>query len=458
MSKKKKTPRNQDQESILDFEVAKEMTIGQAVRKSEELEAGVHEDDNVLDKYIKQHRQEIEAGKFAATTQLIEENIEIGEKEDLEEVLDTEMPISDETDVPNSEIQDLDAEVSQAFSDEVVSDSKLEDELTEVTGDNASESEEKPKSNKKVLIGLVSVFAVAGIAATAYFTINRNQASRTTNDSNSQTSQKSSSNSSSSENKALKAFNSLYDLFFTDKNKLAIKNSSFANLEQLKTKLESLKNSKEYTVAKAKYENLVKQVSAIQAVNAQFETPVIKDGVLDTNAKVKSGATFTVTKTGNDNLDKLLSSAISQGKGQQTLASQGSQGASSADSPSSASQEAPVASADQSANTNAGIGQTSTGVALQRNLSRVPYNQALINDAANAAWSFNPGILENILQVSRERGYITGNQYIIEKVNIINGNGYYNLFKPDGTYLFSINCKTGYFVGNGSGYADALDY
>ena len=446
---------NQDQESILDFEVAKEMTIGQAVRKSEELEAGVHEDDNVLDKYIKQHRQEIEAGKFAATTQLTEENIEIKEKEDLEEVLDTEMPISDETDVPDSEIQDLDAEVSQAFSDEVVSDSRLEDELTEVADENDSESEEKPKSNKKVLIGLVSVFAVAGIAATAYFAINRNHATRTTSDSSSQTSQKTSSNSSSSENKALKAFNSLYDSFFTDKNKLAIKNSSFANLEQLKTKLESLKNSKEYTVAKAKYENLVKQVSAIQAVNAQFETPVIKDGVLDTNAKVKSGATFTVTKTGNDNLDKLLSSAISQGKGQQTLTSQG---ASSVDSPSSASQEAPVASADQSANTNAGIGQTSTGVALQRNLSRVPYNQALINDAANAAWSFNPGILENILQVSRERGYITGNQYIIEKVNIINGNGYYNLFKPDGTYLFSINCKTGYFVGNGPGYADALDY
>ena len=458
MSKKKKAPMNQEQESILDFEVAKEMTIGQAVRKSEELEAGVHEDDNVLDKYIKQHRQEIESVKFAATTQLTEENIEIEEKEDLEEVLDTEMSIIDETDVPDSEIQDLDAEVSQAFSDEVVSDSRLEDELTEVAEENASESEEKPKSNKKVLIGLVSAFAVTGIAATAYFTINRNQASRTASDSSSQTSQKTSSNSSSSENKALKAFNSLYDSFFTDKNKLAIKNSSFANLEQLKTKLESLKNSKEYTVAKAKYENLVKQVSAIQAVNAQFETPVIKDGVLDTNAKVKSGATFAVTKTGNDNLDKLLSSAISQGKGQQTLASQGSQGASSADSPSSASQEAPVASADQSANTNAGIGQTSTGVALQRNLSRVPYNQALINDTANAAWSFNPGILENILQVSRERGYITGNQYIIEKVNIINGNGYYNLFKPDGTYLFSINCKTGYFVGNGSGYADALDY
>ncbi len=30
------------------------------------------------------------------------------------------------------------------------------------------------------------------------------------------------------------------------------------------------------------------------------------------------------------------------------------------------------------------------------------------------------------------------------------------MFKPDGTYLFSINCKTGYFVGNGAGHSDAL--
>ena len=39
------------------------MTIGQANRKAEEIEAGVTEGDNVLDKYIKQHRAEIEAAK-----------------------------------------------------------------------------------------------------------------------------------------------------------------------------------------------------------------------------------------------------------------------------------------------------------------------------------------------------------------------------------------------------------
>ncbi len=77
----------------------------------------------------------------------------------------------------------------------------------------------------------------------------------------------------------------------------------------------------------------------------------------------------------------------------------------------------------------------------------MPYNQAAINDVNNPAWVFGDGILEKVLNIARKRGHITGNQYILERVNIINGNGYYNLFKPDGTYLFSINAKTGYFVG-----------
>ena len=52
------------QESILDFEEAKDLTVGQVKRKNEEVEAGVTDEDSILDKYIKQHREEIEAGKF----------------------------------------------------------------------------------------------------------------------------------------------------------------------------------------------------------------------------------------------------------------------------------------------------------------------------------------------------------------------------------------------------------
>ena len=105
------------------------------------------------------------------------------------------------------------------------------------------------------------------------------------------------------------------------------------------------------------------------------------------------------------------------------------------------------------------MGVSSAGVAVQRSASRVAYNQSAIDDSNNSAWDFCGWCLRTkFLATSRSRGYITGDQYILERVNIVNGNGYYNLYKPDGTYLFTLNCKTGYFVGNGSGHADDLDY
>ena len=52
------------QEPQFDFEDAKELTVGQAMRKNEEVEAGVLPGDSILDKYVKQHKDEIEADKF----------------------------------------------------------------------------------------------------------------------------------------------------------------------------------------------------------------------------------------------------------------------------------------------------------------------------------------------------------------------------------------------------------
>ena len=214
----------------------------------------------------------------------------------------------------------------------------------------------------------------------------------------------------------------------------------------------------------------MKQVSAIQKVNSQFSSPVIKDGVLDATAKAKSDATFAETKTGNEKLDSLLKEAVAQGRSQQVATPAPVTGTGGTDTsnatPAPAQAATPTAPAVNAATGSAGTanpgysgyGLPSDGVPLQRNLSRVPYNQAAINDVNNPAWVFGDGILEKVLNIARKRGHITGNQYILERVNIINGNGYYNLFKPDGTYLFSINAKTGYFVGNGKGHSDALDY
>lgn len=293
-----------------------------------------------------------------------------------------------------------------------------------------------------------------------------NQPSSNTDASSTSTSQ---TTTSSSTDANVTAFEQLYASFFTDSGLTKLKNSEFGKLTELKALLDKLdKSSDSYKKAKEQYDALEKAIKAIQATNAQFDKDVIVDGEIDTTATVKAGETLSATTTGISSVDALLASVVNFGRSQQEVASstveteasvvannQGAETAvdtSTSDAATTAGEEVTTA-----ISTSYGI-PIPAGVTLQRDRSRVPYNQAMIDDANNEAWSFTQGTLENIVAISQQRSYITGNQYILEKVNIINGNGYYNMFKPDGTYLFSINCKTGYFVGNAAGNSDALDY
>ena len=452
------------QEAQFDFDDAKELTVGEAMLKNEEVEAGVLPGDSILDKYVKQHKDEIEADKFE-TRQFSKDDLV--EKEEVEEVEEIE-----ETQTLDNLLQELREETgvtSPASEDEL---SQFDDlELTRVSETplvEASETEDIPtlyrvtdsedgKSKKKwVLYGILAALVVL-ILGTGYYVYR--QVTRSTKEI--QTSQSTTNTQSDVEE-----FNNLYDAFYTDSNKTALKNSQFDKLSQLKTLLDKLEGSREYTLAKSKYDSLATQIKAIQGVNAQFDKPAIVDGVLDTNAKAKSDAKFTDIKTGNTEIDKVLDKAISLGKSQQTSASSSSSSSSQESSSSSTESTTDNTSPSSSASTNSSVsarddshgGLSSSGVDLQRASSRVPFNQSAVDDSNNSAWDFADGVLEKILATSRSRGYITGNQYILERVNIVNGNGYYNLYKPDGTYLFTLNCKTGYFVGNGSGHADALDY
>ena len=462
MSKKRRNRHKAEhQEAQFDFDDAKELTVGEAMRKNEEVEAGVLPGDSILDKYVKQHKDEIEADKFE-TRQFSKDDLV--EKEGIEEI--------EETQTLDNLLQELREETgvtSPASEDEL---SQFDDlELTRVSETplvEASETEDIPtlyrvtdsedgKSKKKwVLYGILAALVVL-ILGTGYYIYR--QVARSTKEI--QTSQSTTNTQSDVEE-----FNNLYDAFYTDSNKTALKNSQFDKLSQLKTLLDKLEGSREYTLAKSKYDSLATQIKAIQDVNAQFEKPAIVDGVLDTNAKAKSDAKFTDIKTGNTEIDKVLDKAISLGKSQQTSASSSSSSSSQESSSSSTERAADNTSPSSSASTNSSVsarddshgGLSSSGVDLQRASSRVPFNQSAVDDSNNSAWDFADGVLEKILATSRSRGYITGNQYILERVNIVNGNGYYNLYKPDGTYLFTLNCKTGYFVGNGSGHADALDY
>ena len=454
MTKKRRDRHKKEgQEPRFDFDEAKELTVGQAIRKNEEVEAGVLPEDSILDKYVKQHKDEIEADKFATRQYKKEELVETQSLDDLIQEIREETAV-EPTIVENDFIQFDDLESTPVtetpFDEEFDTEEAVETEYPMV------DSEDGQSVKKQILYGLLAALGII-IIGTGYYVYR--QVDRSTKEI--QTSQ-----STTNSQAEVEEFNNLYDAFYTDSNKTALKNSQFEKLPQLKALLDKLEGSREHTLAKSKYDSLEKQIKAIQEVNAQFEKPAIVDGVLDTNAKAKSNAKFTDIKTGNTELDKLLDKAISLGKSQQTSTSSSSSGQTSSSSQASSnttSETSPSSSNAASTETRSSrsevnMGVSSAGVAVQRSASRVAYNQSAIDDSNNSAWDFADGVLEQILATSRSRGYITGNQYILERVNIVNGNGYYNLYKPDGTYLFTLNCKTGYFVGNGSGHADDLDY
>ncbi|MGM0124513.1 hypothetical protein IGI37_001891 [Enterococcus sp. AZ194] len=101
---------------------------------------------------------------------------------------------------------------------------------------------------------------------------------------------------------------------------------------------------------------------------------------------------------------------------------------------------------------------------FQKNNQGLPIlssRQSDINDVNNPAWTWSPGIQENVLSIAFNRGYIVEGGYYLEPVRIEDGEGFYNLYATAPSkllgaentfpvYLMTINCKTGWFGGNGS--------
>ena len=510
MSEKEKNPiENSESKDSLDFQDAKEMTVGEAVRKDSEIKAGVTEEDSVLDRYIKQHRDEVTARKFDTSSDDFEsidtstlDNFIKQQRQELvdtglidpiekpEEEIPSESAISADTakeqsledtivapainpnqeiwkkdefdDVPLSDTQEtakLDTEEKSSFLTAPTSD--LDKDDVGNSEDFDEDDETKPPFYKRKKVIMASFIVLLLLAAGATYSVY--QLSHHTAKTK-RTTKSTSTKKSTDFTAASKRFEKSYTAFFADAKRTKLKNNQFANLPKLEKHLKKLKDSKYYDEAKKKYESLKRQISAINAVNGKFKTTAILNGDKKA-AAVKDNANFDdisekSLNTGNATLDALLKSVIADGR-KQLEANNKKSGSSAASSNANSGTSSNTEGSNQNAQAPAaaGYGISSYDVSkLQRDRSRVPYDQSKIADSNNSAWAFNAGILEKIVAISQQRGYITGNDYILEKVNIINGNGYYNMFKPDGTYLFSINCKTGYFVGNAAGHSDKLDY
>ena len=256
MSKKRRNHHHKDeQESKFEFEEAKDLTVGQAIRKNEEVEAGVTSDDTILDKYIKQHREEIEADKFEnlqtkkdEVTQSLDEMIqEVRETTEQENTLNPDeeaialAEAAETTEILAKEVEEEETRVlEQPFKDELkavemaeVDNSEAavvyeenEDQLQPLS--RSAQTDDQPQNKKKwaILSAIILVFLlILGGSYYVYRQITRSSQELQT---------KATDSGLVSNQSVYEQFNTLYDTFYTDENKTALKNSQFSQLNQLK--------------------------------------------------------------------------------------------------------------------------------------------------------------------------------------------------------------------------------
>ena len=568
MAKKKK--KTAYKEKTLAMKDAENLTVEQVSAKSDELETENLTKESSLDKYIRQHRSDIESAKKerqlkaaaasesldklvktareAATADSDDSEKEISsEKEDVvenkttlsdtavEEVSVQSETVSEIAPVSEPEIPEVTEPVEEAIepdfpeiqgsfdtvvlaaddddeqspgspalsekSDEPVSQvdpdpvvtpfaSKVSEPTTKVKTPvkvpemiapqpasakqewSIGASEQETKSHKKPLIIGVCALLLLAVGGTVWYQVdqsNQKQAAQTAK----------SEAKKSEEAKKTAAFNKVYATFFVDEKQTKLKNDQFDNFDKLTSELDKLKDQSDYKTLKAKVDELKSEISAIKAMNGNFDKAIIKDGVLDKTAQVRNDAKLSYTATENTALNTLLKDAVTHGQAQQK-ANASTAAANASTSAANAQPVAPSAPANTTTTPQQGGATTATAgsatgpissgyglstaqyqaqypnVTIVTSNSRVPVDPNA--DLSDPAYAWALGIRELVLQKCRERGYISGDNYILLPASIQKGNGYYNLYKSDGTYLVSINCKTGYFVGNATGHADDLDY
>lgn len=120
--------------------------------------------------------------------------------------------------------------------------------------------------------------------------------------------------------------------------------------------------------------------------------------------------------------------------------------------------------AQEAAKANTASSNTTVGSGSTANQPIMGTNASDVADSSNAAWNWASGVRESVIATCIQRGYIVDGGYKLEKAQIRNGEGYYNLYATSTKsslmngigesalpfYIVTINCKTGWFGGNGS--------
>lgn len=203
--------------------------------------------------------------------------------------------------------------------------------------------------------------------------------------------------------------------------------NQYKDLQTAKDKVAVLYKDGSVT-AEATRENYDDAVSAVSAVRNQTLAAALKD-----------------------DLTKVDSSLTEAEKAEEErIAAEEEAAAASSSTSSSAQQDSGTSGAGS--NYSVGDGGALTGFVMNAEGNPIVSSDSSdIADTANSAWGWSAGIQETVVQKCIDRGYIIAGNYSLQPALIVDGQGFYNLYRGDGSYVVTINCKTGWFKGNGPG-------
>lgn len=413
---------------------------------------------------------------------------ESSEKRNLEEPSLSEKEHAAESDISEkTESIENKAAVEAEESEPIIEDEVPEEsEVSEESNDERSLPEEnfsgtpQKKSHKKLYITLAAI-AVLGVGGGYYFHEKEVEAQRI------ETVKK--------ENKALDAIEeNLESYYIDDQQTFLAADKAALNTSKIDEELSRYKNNKRYDELKKAYDELVEKQKAEHAVNQLFTNAAIDGDKIVEKPLLKVAAPVELTSnTGDEPFDRLLNQAIDQAKGQYTKIEAAKKATDSLlkdgkINDSVTREQYNTANNAVKAVANQALIQTQKDelvkvdqllkdkekkaaeekaaaekAAEAQNKQTITSATDQVGDTSSDAYAWAPGVKEKVIQTCISRGYIVEGGYSLEPVKVENGQGYYNLYATSNRasltkgysdsdlpmYLVTINCKTGWFKGNG---------
>ncbi|MDU6524478.1 MAG: cell division site-positioning protein MapZ family protein, partial [Enterococcus sp.] len=346
---------------------------------------------------------------------------------------------------------------------------------------------EGPKKNRKKLYITLAAVAVLGIGGGYYYHHEKEvEAQRIA--------------TVKKENKAIDTIEQDLASFYTDGQQTFLAADKVnENTDQLADEIAQYKGHKRYDTVKKEYDELVAKQKAQQSVDQLFTSAAINGDKLADKPLLKAAEPVDLTiNTGDTQFNTLMNQAIANAKDQYAKIETAKQKANvllkdgnvidsvNRDQYNAANdavkavanqalvqtQKDELAKVDQTLKDKEKKAADEKAAAEKAAQEKAEQEKATQNqntsssqagDTSSDAYAWAPGVKEKVIQTCISRGYIVEGGYRLEPVKVENGEGYYNLYATSNRasltkgytdadlpmYLVTINCKTGWFKGNG---------